>query len=147
MDRQQGGMAMAFREISAILRCSAAFVAVMSIPLASAGVRAQAVEERDVAFDIAAGSLQSALVAFGSKTGWQLIYAPSAVAGWRVGRLQGHFSPRTALEKLIGKTDCTFGKSAQNRRDRSLARLRRADRSRNAAARHSRECGSRYSLG
>jgi outer membrane receptor protein involved in Fe transport len=76
----------------------------MSIPLASAGVRAQAVEERDVAFDIAAGSLQSALVAFGSKTGWQLIYAPSAVAGWRVGRLQGHFSPRTALEKLIGKT-------------------------------------------
>jgi len=92
------------REIFAHLRNAAACAALASAMLAGAPAYAQAVQDRAVAFDIPAGSLQSALTVFASQSGLQLIYAPDAIAGRQVVRLHASLTVRAALERLIANS-------------------------------------------
>ncbi|WP_454884481.1 TonB-dependent receptor plug domain-containing protein [Sphingomonas oryzagri] len=57
-----------------------------------------------IPFDIPAGSLQSALIAFGTQAHLQLLYPPDAVAARTVAAVHGQFSPDIALEQLIAGT-------------------------------------------
>lgn len=69
--------------------------------LADAPVQAQSAQAEPIAFDIPAGTLQSALIAFAKQSRLQLIYAPEAVAGRRVVSLHAHLSAQAALHRLI----------------------------------------------
>lgn len=94
---------MTSRYLSTLLRCNATACAAASVALVSAVGQAQTTVQQ-VTFDIPAGSLQSALAAFGAKTGWQLIYSPYVVAGRQVERLQGRYAADKALARLLDNT-------------------------------------------
>lgn len=77
---------------------------------APAGAHAQAQAGRDVAaarrvqFDIGASDLRSALTQFSRQTGMQVIAAPAVVAGRRTGGIQGAFTTRDALDRMLRGT-------------------------------------------
>jgi iron complex outermembrane receptor protein len=54
-----------------------------------------------VEFDIRAGTLDAALIAFATQSGRTVAYAPSLVAGRQSDGLRGRFSPEAALDRLI----------------------------------------------
>lgn len=54
-----------------------------------------------VAFDIRAGTLDTALIAFATQSGRNLVYSPSLVAGRQSEGLRGPFTPEAALERLL----------------------------------------------
>ena len=54
-----------------------------------------------VEFDIRAGTLDAALVAFATQSGRQLAYSPSLVADRQSEGLRGRFTPEAALERLV----------------------------------------------
>lgn len=78
-------------------------IAAMASALATM-LQAQDDHAPTVAFDISAGSLQSALIAFGSEAKLQLIYSPAAVSGRTVPALRARLAPGTALAHLIAGT-------------------------------------------
>lgn len=96
---------MALRAFTAALYLTTTSAAVTATFGFASSSHAEAVSSPQIAFDIPAGSLQSALAAFGSRTGLQLIYAPDAVAGRQVPRFQGRMSALEALQRLIARTD------------------------------------------
>lgn len=71
---------------------------------AGTAVYAQDGRAQAIAFNIPAGSLQSALIAFGTQAKLQLLYAPGAVAGRSVGPVRGLLTPGAALQQLIAGT-------------------------------------------
>ncbi|WP_234002666.1 TonB-dependent receptor [Sphingopyxis sp. MG] len=95
---------MVLKGMAAIFRSSAVCMAVTTGLVAGPSAHAQSVARPGVAFDIPAGSLQSALAAFAKQSGMQLIYAPEAVAGRRVGALKARLSPNAALRKLLANS-------------------------------------------
>jgi outer membrane receptor protein involved in Fe transport len=54
-----------------------------------------------IAFDIQAGTLDAALIAFATQSGRTVAYAPSLVAGRPSDGLRGRFTPEAALDRLI----------------------------------------------
>jgi iron complex outermembrane receptor protein len=54
-----------------------------------------------VVFDIHAGTLDAALIAFATQSGRTVAYSPSLVAGRQSDGLQGRFSPEAALDRLV----------------------------------------------
>ncbi len=88
----------------AALHGAAACIALSAAVFTDVALHAQVLPPNVIDFDIPAGSLQSALVAFGNRTGLQLIYAPDAVAGRRVSRLHARLSSSAALRRLIAGT-------------------------------------------
>ncbi len=52
-------------------------------------------------FDIQAGTLDAALVAFATQSGRTVAYSPTLVAGRQSSGLQGRFTPEAALDRLI----------------------------------------------
>jgi hypothetical protein len=64
-------------------------------------VHAETAASAVIAFDIPAGSLQAALVAFASQSRLQLIYPPEAVAGRNVVAMRASLPVRAALQRLI----------------------------------------------
>lgn len=65
--------------------------------LAAPQEAAQAVE-----FDIRAGTLDAALIAFATQSGRTVAYSPSLVAGRQFDGLRGRFTPEAALDRLVG---------------------------------------------
>jgi len=55
-----------------------------------------------VGFDIPAGTLDAALIAFATQSGRTVAYAPSLVAGRQSDGLRGRFTPEAALGRLVG---------------------------------------------
>jgi len=95
---------MAERITIAMLRGAVAFIALSVTAFTAPALQAQVPARQIIDFDIPAGSLQSALVAFGNRTGLQLIYAPDAVQGRRVARFRARLGPIAALQRLIAGT-------------------------------------------
>jgi outer membrane receptor protein involved in Fe transport len=56
---------------------------------------------RTTVFDIQAGTLDAALVAFATQSGRTVAYSPTLVAGRQSDGLQGRFTPEAALDRLI----------------------------------------------
>ncbi|MDR6624479.1 TonB-dependent receptor [Caulobacter segnis] len=54
-----------------------------------------------VAFDIRAGTLDGALIAFATQSGRTVAYSPSLVAGRQSEGLRGRFTPEAALDRLL----------------------------------------------
>lgn len=54
-----------------------------------------------VAFDIRAGTLDAALIAFATQSGRQLVYSPSLVEGRLSEGLRGRYTPEAALDRLV----------------------------------------------
>ena len=67
-----------------------------------------------VAFNIEAGTLDAALMAYAKQTGRQLIYPAELVAGRRTGGLREHLSPDEALDRLLAGTGITIQRSRPN---------------------------------
>ena len=84
----------------AIFRCTTACTVVASAVAVGAPAQAQSARN-GLAFDIPAGSLQSALTLFADQSGLQLIYSPDTVAGRRASALKGRLSPSAALQRLL----------------------------------------------
>ncbi|CAN7479479.1 TonB-dependent receptor domain-containing protein [Caulobacter sp. LjRoot300] len=55
-----------------------------------------------VEFDIHAGTLDAALIAFATQSGRTVAYAPALVAGRQSDGLRGRFTPEAALDRLVG---------------------------------------------
>lgn len=75
--------------------------------LAPAAVHAQAQRF----FDIPAQSLTSALGQFGQQGGQQILFDEAIVAGRQSSAVQGSYSPRDALERLLAGTGVTIAQS------------------------------------
>lgn len=86
------------------LRYAGAYSALSSALLACPSVHAETAAPAVIAFDIPAGSLQAALVAFASQSRLQLIYPPEAVAGRNVVAMRASLPVRVALQRLIEDT-------------------------------------------
>lgn len=81
--------------------------AVLVIPLAlsiSPSVYAQA-DPVSHQFDVPAGSLESALVTFSTRTGITVSFAPDVVSGLQSAGLQGEFNADDALHRLLAGTN------------------------------------------
>ena len=74
------------------------------------GQMAQAVspDATEQQFDIPAGDLQSALVAFSQAAGFQLLYPAEVTAGLQTQGVQGLFTPQQALDRLIAGTGLAY---------------------------------------
>jgi hypothetical protein len=60
--------------------------------------------EPELAFDIPSLPLESALAAFGAKTGFQVLYETALTAGRRSQEVKGRYTPDTALRRLLSGT-------------------------------------------
>lgn len=98
---KMGEMTMKSSGIITHLRDAAICGIVSATFIAAAPTQAQSAQPDAILFDIPAGSLQSALLAFAKQSGLQIIFAPGAVAGRRVAPLHMNLPPRTALQRLI----------------------------------------------
>ncbi|PWR21664.1 TonB-dependent siderophore receptor [Zavarzinia compransoris] len=67
-----------------------------------------ATAERRIAFDIPAQDLAAALRAYAGKAGIQVVYDPSRLAGAGSGGVQGTFTARDALARLLAGTGVSF---------------------------------------
>ena len=76
----------------------------LAAPVA-AEAKADATSDRQVAFDIAASDLRSAISHYSRATGVQVIVAPDLVAGRRTAGLQGTHGVRAGLDRLLRGTD------------------------------------------
>ncbi len=74
----------------------------------SAPLLAQADMERPQPFSIPAGDLQSALLAFSQQTDLQLLYPADLTQGHRTDGVQGSFTPRDALNRLMAGTGLIY---------------------------------------
>ena len=72
-----------------------------------AEAKADAAPDRQIAFDIAASDLRSAISRYSRATGVQVIVAPDLVAGRRTAGLQGTHGVRAGLDRLLRGTDLT----------------------------------------
>lgn len=72
----------------------------MAAPLAVQAQPAVAPAER-IAFDLPAQPLLNALRAFGRQTQYQVLYDGALIAGRQAPALNGRFTPREAIERLI----------------------------------------------
>lgn len=78
---------------------------------ALAALPAAAATPADVAFDIRAQPVQSALARFAEQTGVQLLYPYDRVAGLRTEGVRGRMSPEAALTRLIAGTGLRVARS------------------------------------
>ena len=79
-------------------------VSILAAPLAlpAAPARAQSTAPAaPVAFDIAGGSLDAALIAFAKQSGRPLLYSQSLVQGLQSAGLKGRFTPEDAIARLL----------------------------------------------
>lgn len=90
------------------LRCSLLAVLLFSAACLASPVRTAAAQEgsadRPIAFDIAAQPLDAALAEYFRLTGVQLLYDSSLTAGRMSRAVQGSFTPREALRRLLAET-------------------------------------------
>jgi len=98
-------MTMPLKGVLSFLHSAVACGALATAFLAGASASTPTAQAQTISFNIPAGSLQSALSAFASQSGLQLIYAPEAVVGRQVAALRGDLSPRAALQQLIADSD------------------------------------------
>lgn len=96
---------MRLRGITIVLHGAGVSAVLASAAISPEPAQAQAANVQMIAFDIPAGSLQAALIAFASQSRLQLIYAPESVAGRRVAAIRARLSARDALQRLIENTD------------------------------------------
>ena len=69
---------------------------------------AQAPAANQRSFSVPAGSLSSALVAFGKQAGVQVSYVPSLAAGLKTSGVKGTLSTDAALSQLLAGTGLSF---------------------------------------
>ena len=62
----------------------------------------------ELGFDIPALPLESALAAFGAKSGFQVLYETALAAGRRSHEVKGTYTPDTALRQLLSGTGLSF---------------------------------------
>jgi hypothetical protein len=62
----------------------------------------------EIAFDIPSLSLESALAAFGAKSGYQVLYETALTVGRRSHEVKGVYTPDTALRQLLSGTGLGF---------------------------------------
>lgn len=77
---------------------------------ASPTLAAQSEQAQTVEFNIPAGTLDAALVAFANQSGLQLLYSPAVVTGRQSPGLRGRFSPDDALTRLLAGTSVDIRK-------------------------------------
>lgn len=86
-----------------------------SILIASAAVVAMpaaAAAQADVAFDIRAQPVQSALARFAEQSGMQILYPYDRIAGLRTAGVKGRMAPQAALGRLIAGTGLRINQSS-----------------------------------
>lgn len=88
------------------LLATAALVPVLSTPLSTAAC-AQATRT----FDVAPGSLETALVAFANQGGVQLLYTAELVAGRRTQGVRGSYDATSALARLLYRSGLSASES------------------------------------
>ncbi|KAK0361210.1 hypothetical protein LTR94_024266 [Friedmanniomyces endolithicus] len=79
----------------------------IAIASMATGAQANAQTEAEREFDIAAGPLDAALVAFASQSGVQLLYTADLVSGLTTVGVRGRLSPQAALQQLLAQTNIT----------------------------------------
>ncbi len=106
---------------------------VIQLGLAAAPSAAQeggpvpSVTQRTIAFDIAAQSLNAALLTFAERAGLQLIYDVASVRGRRSASLRGSFTPQDGLGRLLAGTGMTYRFAGPNTVSLQTAAAREAD--------------------
>ena len=83
-------------------------------PAAAAEQQAPAVAERALDFAIPAQNLNSALLDFAERAGFQLVYDVSMVEGRQSAPLRGAFTPREGLDRLLSGTGITWQLNGAN---------------------------------
>jgi len=83
-------------------------------PASICAALAQQSQTTQRSFSIPAGSLSSALVAFGQQAGIQVSYVPSVAAGLSSPGVTGTMSAKTALSKLLAGTGLSFDMGGAN---------------------------------
>jgi hypothetical protein len=84
-------------------------VAATALMNSPSGSRAQLPSpDTEVAFDIPSLPLESALAAFGTKSGFQVLYESTLTAGRRSHDVKGMYAPDTALRQLLSETGLSF---------------------------------------
>ena len=83
-------------------------------PAAAAEQQAPAVAERALDFAIPAQNLNSALLDFAERAGFQLVYDVSMVEGRQSAPLRGAFTPREGLDRLLSGTGITWQLNGSN---------------------------------
>ncbi|NDW07620.1 TonB-dependent receptor, partial [Jiella pacifica] len=73
-----------------------------------APLTANAQEARQATFDIPAGSLSGALVAFGRRSGLQVTYRPEIVSNKRSDGVSGAMAPQEALSRILQGSGLTY---------------------------------------
>lgn len=86
----------------------AAFLLLSATPVAAISAAPQ------IAFDIPAGSLDQALIAFGAQSRIQLLYPSDLVRGRLAPHLKGAFTPDEGLARLLAGSDITVHRSRPN---------------------------------
>lgn len=102
---------------SAALEAFALALLVSASPFSIDAALAQqnaAAQETQRSYSIPAGSLSSALVAFGQQSGVQVSYVPSVAAGLSSGGLTGTMSADTALTRLLSGSGLSFQMTGAN---------------------------------
>lgn len=79
-----------------------------------AAICAPAPQPAAIAFNIEAGTLDAALMAYAKQTGRQLIYPAELVAGRRTNGLSARLSPDEALDRLLAGTGIAIQRSRPN---------------------------------
>ncbi|WP_241150392.1 MULTISPECIES: TonB-dependent siderophore receptor [Delftia] len=99
----QAGAQMCTARQGAMALLVAGAVAAMALPVPSqAQVPAQEARAQQLPFDIAAQPLATALGAFGKQSGQQVLFDEADLTGRSAQAVKGRFTPRQALEQLLG---------------------------------------------
>lgn len=94
-----------------IIRTQSLFAGAALAPLVAAAFATTACAQATRAFDIAAGPLDTALVAYAGQADVQLLYTAELVAGLRTRGVSGQHTPEIALERLLAGTGIAWSRS------------------------------------